>query len=357
MTLHRFFLIVALSLSLGNCAYLHSFDANLAEKIDQWIEEEKYHKALKTLEHVKDNKADYALLMQKREQIIKLAEKLEQKTISRTNQLVRNNEWHKAAQLYEKNLEKIPEHEKLRQSYADFLEKRQAYLKDLELRLLIKKSAWLGNNTVLYDKIKKAIPGNYQSVSGVRDYEHDREQALQALIECIRTSSSANRLDLAKTCLSLAQRIDRDIQYDPRVASARKKINQEKAASLRQYKQKTTDILSNLRQGYSLDNLQRSHDHLKASSDFPSLDKEAMGLLDELDRHLKAGIEQRMESARRLYSNGKIEHALQIWESLQTIAPDNQKLNGYIDRAHRVLKKLRQLQEKEPGIPSLQNQN
>lgn len=357
MTFHRFFLIFALSLSLGNCAYLHSFDANLPEKIDQWIEEEEYHKALNTLEHVKESRADYALLMQKREQIIKLSEKLEQKTISRTNQLVRNNEWYKALQLYEETLEKIPEHEKLRQSYADFLEKRQAYIKDLELRLLIKKSAWLGNSTVLYDKIKKAIPGNYQSVAGIRDYEHDREQALQALIECTRTSSSAGRLDLAKTCLSLARRIDRDIQNDPRLASARKKINQEKAASLRQYKQKTTDILSNLRQGYSLDNLQRSHDHLRTSNEFPSLDKEAMELLDELDRHLKAGVEQRIESARRLYSNGKIEHALQIWESLQTIAPDNQKLNTYIDRAHRVLKKLRHLQEKDSGIPSLQNQN
>ncbi|MDZ7662380.1 hypothetical protein [Thiohalophilus sp.] len=357
MTFLRVVSVIALSLLLSNCAYLHSFDANLPEKIDQWVEEEKYQKALNTLEHVKPDNDNYALLMRKKEQILHLADKLEQETIASANRLVARNEWHKASQLYEETLKKIPEHEKLRQSHAGFLDKRQAYLEDLELRLLIKKGAWLGNSSDLYRQIKNTVPGNYQTVSGIRDYERDRQQALQALIECAQTASAADKLDLTRTCLTLAQRIDSRVQDDPRLASARKKISRAKEASLRQYKQQTTDLLANLRKGYSLDNLQRSHDHLKNSNDFSTLDSEALDLLDDLDKHLKTGIEQRMESARRLYSAGKIEHALKIWESLQTIAPDNQKLEAYIERAHRVLKKLRQLQEKGSVIPYPQQQN
>ncbi|MFP4611185.1 MAG: hypothetical protein ACLFQT_09200 [Thiohalophilus sp.] len=357
MTFLRIVSVIALSVLLSNCAYLHSFDANLPEKIDRWIEEEEYQKALNTLEHIKPDNNNYALLMQKKKQIQNLADKLEQKTITSANRLVSQNKWHKASQLYEETLNKIPEHEKLRQSHAEFLDKRQAYLKDLELRLLIKKGLWLGNSAALYRQIKNAVPGNYRSVSGIRDYEQDRQQALQALIECAQTASAADKLDLTRTCLTLAERIDSNVRDDSRLASARKKISRENEASLRQYKQQTMDLLTNLRKGYSLDNLQRSHDHLQTSNDFSSLDSEAQDLLDDLDKHLKSGIEQRMESARRLYSAGKIEHALKIWESLQTIAPDNQKLEAYIERAHRVLRKLRQLQEKGSILPSPQEQN
>jgi len=357
MTFLRVVFVITLPLLLSNCAYLHSFDANLPEKIDQWIGEEKYQKALNTLEHVKPDNENHALLMQKKERILRLADNLEKNTIASANRLVSQNEWHKASQLYEESLEKIPEHEKLRQSHAEFLDKRQAYLEDLELRLLIKKGVWLGNSAGLYKQIKNTVPGNYHSVSGIRDYEHDRQQALQALTECAQTASAADKLDLTRTCLTLAERIDSNVQNDPRLASARKKISQAKEASLREYKQQTMELLANLRKGYSLDNLQRSHDHLNTSNDFSPLDSEALDLLDDLEKHLKTGIEQRMESARRLYSAGKIEHALKIWESLQTIAPDNQKLEAYIERAHRVLKKLRQLQEKGSVIPYPQPQN
>jgi len=357
MTFLRIVSVMALSLLLSNCAYLHSFDANLPEKVDQWIEEQNYQKALNTLEHVKPGNDNYALLMQKKKQILRLADNLEKKTIISANRLIAQNEWYKASQLYEETLKKIPEHEKLRQSHTEFLDKRQAYLKNLELRLLIKKGAWLGNSAALYEQIKNTVPGNYHTVSGIRDYEHDRQQALQALTECTQTASAADKLDLMRTCLTLAERIDNNVQNDPRLASARQKIDRAKEASLRQYKQQTRELLANLRKGYSLDNLQRSYNHLKTSNDFSPLDSEALDLLDNLDKHLKTGIEQRMESARRLYSAGKIEHALKIWESLQSIAPDNQKLEAYIERAQRVLKKLKQLQEKGSVIPHPQEQN
>ncbi|MDY6980925.1 MAG: hypothetical protein SV201_13685, partial [Pseudomonadota bacterium] len=66
---------------------------------------------------------------------------------------------------------------------------------------------------------------------------------------------------------------------------------------------------------------------------------------------------QRMESARRLYSQGKIQQALQVWESLHSIDPGNQQLEAHIERARRVLEKLQRLQQNGSVVspPALQN--
>ena len=350
MSLIRVFLILSLSLSFSGCAFLYTFDSNLPAKIDQWVKQEEYGKALSVLEHIKPNNENYALLMKKKQVIERQAKNYERKTILTANQLVSKNQWHKASLLYEDAMDKLPHSEKLQKSYADFKLKRQVYLEDLENQLLIHKGVWLNNTSLLYRKIKAAVPDKYRSVSGIKDYEKDRDKTLESLVECARTASAANELPLAGKCLALAQRMDKDLKKDPRLDEVRIKLNQARDARTRQYKRKTSALIAELRQGYSQDILQRAHDHLQAADQFGPLDDANLKLLEDLDKRLQSGIHQRMESARRLYSRGKIEQALQIWESLQTLAPGNQQLQAYIERARRVLEKLQRLQKEGPAV-------
>jgi hypothetical protein len=350
MNLVRVLFILILSLSFSGCAFIYSLDSNLPAKIDEWAKQEEYGKALNVLEHIRPNNENYALLMKKKQVIERQAKNFEQKTILTANQLVSKNQWHKASLLYEDATDKLPDSEKLEESYSDFKKKREAYLEDLETQLLIYKGVWLNNTSLLYNKIKVADPDKYRSVNGIKDYEADRDKTLESLVECARTASAADQLALAGKCLALAQRMDSALKKDPRLDEVRNKLNQARDARTRQYKRQTSALIAQLRQGYSQDVLQRAHDHLQAADQFEPLDDANLKLLEDLNKRLQSGIHQRMESARRLYSRGKIEQALQIWESLQSLAPGNQQLQAYIERARRVLEKLQRLQKEGPAV-------
>ncbi|MFO8023894.1 hypothetical protein [Thiohalophilus sp.] len=357
MNFLRILVIFSLSLSFTGCAYLHSFDSNLPEKIDQWIEEEQYGKAMDTLEHVREDNRNYALLMKQKARILSLAAKLAKETIARARQLVARNEWYNASQLYQEALRKYPDSEALQNAYEDFINKRQTYLAALETRLLINKGNWLKQNASIYSRVKAALPDNYRSVDGIRDYESDQRRTTQSLVECALTADSADNINLARQCVLLAERLEPALKQDPRLASIRERIGEAREARLTQYKDLIIDLMAELRQGNSLDNLQRARDRLQSSGQYGTLDDETLELLDNLRKRLQQGINQRMESARRLYSQGKIQQALQIWESLHSIDPGNQQLEAYIERARRVLEKLQRLQQEGSVIspPALQN--
>lgn len=350
MSFVRIALVLILSASFGGCAYLHSFDSNLPQQVDEWIQQKEYHRALETLEHVRSSHKHYAILMKQKQRILKLAQELERKTIQDANQLVAQNEWYKANQLYNRAQEKLPDSKRLNGSYKEFIEKRDAYLRQFENRLLVNKGIWINNNISSYEKVKSALPEDYHSINGITDFERDREKTLEALIECAQTAGAEDKLVLAGKCLSLARRMDGDLQDDPRLAEVHRKLEQARESQLQDYKKQTRDLLAEFKQGNSLDILQRAHDHLESADQFQPLDNTASVLLVQLKKRLHSGIQQRMESARRLYSQGKIELALQIWESLQTISPDNQKLEAHIERAQRVLSKLQRLQRQGSSI-------
>ncbi len=353
----RFLAFTLISLLFNGCAYFHSFNSDLPAKIDQWIEQKEYGQALDTLEYVKPGDSNYKLLMQKKQRIRRLAASLENTTISKARRLTNRNKWNDALLTYNSALDKLPDSKKLQEAKNDFLRKRQAYLKELELRLLINKGEWLNRNASLHQKIKSTLPEEYHSIPGIRDYEDDIDETLPALVACTETAILADELHLAQQCLHLAEQLGKDVSEDSRLTAARRQIKQADRTRVQHQNQKTRALLAELKQGYSLENLQRAHEHLAIMRKRNTRDKESVRLQRELNQRLQNGLNQRIEAARRLYSGGKIEQALQIWESLQTIAPDNPKLEAHIERAQRVLDKLQHLHKNGPAVipPELQN--
>ena len=102
-------------------------------------------------------------------------------------------------------------------------------------------------------------------------------------------------------------------------------------------------MIAELKQGYSQDNLIRARQQLNVLEKQNSRNKTAIRLRKQLDKRYRKGIDQKIAAGRQLYSSGKIQEALDVWNSLLEIDPGNQKLQGHIDRAERVLKKIQRL--------------
>ncbi len=341
----QFFLVSVLLIQLlsGGCAYLSSFSTELPDKIDTLIQQQEYGEALQTLKYVRPSHPDYQRLMQQKKKIDKLVVKYERRTIQTADKLVRQGKWYTAEQTYDQALQKVPQSAKLQKAQQQFLTKRDNYLKQLELALLLNRANWLIKNASTQKEIVQVLPDDYRRYEELRDYSNKVEDTAQHLVNCVQSALDAGDYNLAATCLKLAERIGAKNIDKKQLAKANKTLTRAGKSEVKKQNKKTRALIAELKQGYSQDNLRRARNQLNVLEKQNSRNKTAIKLRKELDKRYRQGIDQKIAAGRRLYSSGKIQEALDVWNSLLEIDPDNQKLEGHIDRAERVLAKLQRL--------------
>ena len=342
--------LLVLQLLFGGCAYLSSFSTELPEKIDSLIQQQEYGEALAMLDYVRPSHADYNQLMQQKKQIEKLIPEFETKTIQKAQKLVRQEQWYPAQQTYEQALAKIPQSKKIREAQQEFLTQRDNYLKQLELTLLLNRANWLIKNAPVQKEIVRVIPDEYQRYEELRNYPEKVDATADQLVKCVRSALDATNYDLAETCLKLAERIGSKNIDKKQLAVASKKLAEAEKAEVRKQNDKTRALIAELKQGYSQDNLRRARHQLDVLKKQNSRDRTSIKLRKQLEKRYREGLDQKIAAGRKLYSRGRIQEALDVWNSLLEIDPGNQKLEAHIDRAERVLKKLQRLSSEGAAV-------
>ena len=342
--------LLTLQLLHGGCAYLSSFSSELPGKIESLIQQQEYAEALARLEYVRPSHADYQQLLQQKKRIEKLIPEYETATIKRAQQLTRQEKWYPAQQTYEQALAKLPQSQRINQAYQEFLQQRDNYLTQLELSLLLNRANWLIKNAPVQKEIVRVIPEDYQRYEELQNYPQRVDETGNQLVNCVQAALNANDYNLAETCLKLVERLDAKNIDQTQLASARKKLAQAEKAEIRKQNEKTRALIAELKQGYSQDNLRRARQHLNVLRKQNTRDKTSRKLQAQLEQRYREGIDQKIAAGRRLYSSGKIQEALDVWNSLLEIDPGNQKLEAHIDRAERVLKKLERLSNEGAAV-------
>jgi hypothetical protein len=143
--------------------------------------------------------------------------------------------------------------------------------------------------------------------------------------------------------VKLAERIGAKNIDTKQLTIANKTLARAEKSEVKKQNNKTRALIAELKQGYSQDNLRRARNQLNVLENQNSRNRTAVKLRQELDNRYRQGIDQKIAAGRRLYSSGKIQEALDVWNSLLEIDPGNQKLEGHIERAERVLTKLQRL--------------
>lgn len=339
----RFSVITFLVLFLHGCAFIHSMSSDLPQQIDQWVAVEEYGKALETLEYVPKSHKDYALLMNKKRRILLQAKEFENKNHARAQAAEKNNRWSNANNIYINALDKYPESKLLQTEYKHFINRRDHYLADLEFKLSISKGAWLAESSPIQKSIVAANPDDYDAKSRFKKTSREMEQTVKDLLNCTEVAIQAGRTALAETCLRTASNLNPEYLDKTKLKKYRAQLDKTHTKLIAQQNKKTRELINELKQGYSHDNLKRAQRHLATIHKPEKQDKNTRMLTRQLSAQLKKGMANRIESGRRLYSNGQIEEALSIWIPLQSIAPDNTKLDEHIKRAKRVLAKIKKL--------------
>ncbi len=343
--LKKLLLLMGLSL-LGGCSFLQSFHSQSTEYVEVLIQEKQYSRAENVLQHISPSHPDYPALMAQKKRLHKLSNKLEKNALAQVRKLRKQNKWQQALQTLHSARTSLPESQLLRKAEQDFLAARNKRINELNMKIDIHKGIWLKDAEPLLDAIVRTQPDNYVRQQQQQQFKLEKARTLKNLARCAREAMDEELYELGRHCLELVNKIDRERQYTESLKQAKVKLQQHDHAWRQQQIKLSGELLKELKQGYSHDNLLRASRHLQklSSHDQSAEEKQYSSMLkQELDK----GIAQNMDAGRQLYSAGKVTEALSIWTSLRQITPDNEALEAHISRAQRVLKKLERLEKQQ----------
>lgn len=353
MRLGRLALVALGTLLLTGCAYLDAMREDLDARLEQWVAEEEYGRALDTLRYVDRKHPRYATLVRQRQRIQKLARKFEQRTIRRARGLVERGEWHEAAMLLEDALDKLPGSQPLKTAWQDFLARRNAYLRQVRFNLLLSRAERLVRDLPVMAEIRRVVPTDAQVEREYRALEEDATRTATELAQCAADALAARNIDLADHCLSLAQGLRPDETTRHRLAVLDQKLSQHRTAEHRREMagshQVNRALLNQFDAAFRARDLataKRIMDQIMARDVRPAgVHSRQEQLQAAIDRRVQEGL----VTGRSLYSQGRIQEALAEWKGVLALQPDNKALREHIERAERVLDKLRRLSTQKPA--------
>jgi tetratricopeptide (TPR) repeat protein len=346
-------LSLLLLLTLNGCAYLASVSGDVESHVERWVAEQEYGKALAALSHIKPEHPDYAALMKKRAAIARRAGQYERETVNQGMELARQGQWEQALERTALALSRLPDSSVLQDSQRRLLQQQAARLEQLELELLLARGEGLLRVLPVYSTRASVAPHAWSTQSDLRTAQAEAARVGAELTRLGRVALERKELDKARRTLSLALRL----HPDPETKQANQELLRRlgppapaaKAAGKTAREDETPELLQRYRQAYADKNWGEAQRLLALLELQPTPPDELAQLRGELNAEVAEAVNQHTERGIALYSRGKYAQALAAGRKAQQLDPANERVNAHVERAERVLEKLRALQEKRSG--------
>ena len=361
MSRHLALLLLGLILALPGCAQLYALRGDVGQRADRWAEQKEYGKAIDTLEHVSKGHAHYRELRAELAAIRRQADAYVHTTLTRASQLEDENQWPKAEQLLATAQDRLPDDSRLQQARHELAKRREAYIREIHWRALISKGQWLTTITPLRQRIAAADPDSWTASRRLRATRDEAKDTGQALADAGQQALEQGQLDLAKQALVLADNLapsagvktalteikKREQAQRRREAARKARERAAKAKHRRQaLKHKVDRQIATYHRCYHDAEWTCARQALHKIRELEPHNGRLPDLEHQLDKSVHKRLAAGIERGRRLYSQGKIQAALDAWLPLRKLAPNNSELEGHIARARKVLHKLKELRAK-----------
>ncbi|WP_127477597.1 hypothetical protein [Sulfurivermis fontis] len=352
--MRRLLLILFLPPLLGGCAYLVSVSGDVDSQLDRWVQQQEYGKALNVLSYIKPQHPDYARLMKKRDTIARRAEQYARETASQSAELARQGHWQQALELSAAALKRLPESSVLQNSHQRLLQQQAARLEEIELELLQARAEGLLHLLPVYTRRVTVDPYSWRAQYDLRQLRKEAAEVSGELTRRGRQALEHKDMDSARRSLNLALRLS----PGPETKQATKELLRRlapptpptaKIADQPGGEEETQELLQQYRQAASQKNWLEAQRLLALLELQPTPPEELPQLRSELNAEVAEVVNRHTEQGILLYSRGKYEQALATWRQAQQLDPANERVAAHIERAERVLEKLRALQEKRSG--------
>ena len=339
-------LTIPLFLLINGCSLLYSYDDNLTQRIEQWIEEGEFKIALNTISHVNSNHKHYKTVQQQKKKITRYLINYENDAIIKSNHLARQGNWLVALNYIDQVSENIPDNRKILLHKKTLLKQRDEIIKKYEAQVLNHQAKNLVEKISLYDGIKKTVTTDEKNQLDIEEFDRLKNKIIKRLTHQAENYYRKNEFEKAENSTSLGLKLKPTKDFSLRLNKI-KKLIQEKNNIKNTFRiNEAKALLKKLSQGYSRSILKKTKETIKQMRESKKTSKTELDIISKLEKHLKIGVRRYFKAARKLYSEEKIQEALSIWLSLKDLEPDYPKLDAYIKRAERIVKNLNKITNK-----------
>lgn len=368
--------IVVLNQIMG-CASIVQPTGNINERIDYWLEQQEYGKALELVAELNDHPSpDITNPQEIQKKILGQAERYEKRVMADAEKSAANSDWHTALALYQEALSRLPDSELLQQGQQQLLQRQQESLARLELDQLIVQGEWMRKDLLLSKKTASTAPDGWFVQYKLGRKEADAQDLATELAEHGRLALERRDLALAKRTLPLAmslyaapeiedanRRLQELLKEDDikqkRIIDEQQKLildqhvnQQKKKRRLFNIKvqRESKQLMADFKKAYEENNLMKAQQLMQKLEKFSINNKELQELSRQLDNDVAEHVQHLIETGITYYSRQQYEQAISAWKEAQILDPKNDRLTADIGRAERVLEKLHSLREKQGSL-------
>lgn len=350
-------LLVTLTV-LSGCSWLQPQGNELSTRLDTLVAEKRYGDALDMLARVPPDSPDYGRFAERRKGIESQAAQYERKTVDDARQLVTQDRWYQALNLYDEAMDRLPRSTVLRDGLADLHKQQQARLALQEQELVIAKGEWLTNVITVYRRMTTIDPRNNSYQNQLEKYQAEGEQTAATLLKIGTQAKTAGSDDIASRAITLAARLSdkKEFQqaaqkYEQTRPRDSRSVQDKRWNELALREQERTEAIRQLTNDYAA--AMKQKDYLGARTTLGRLRSFAPELVNEkgYEKDLNEKID--MES-NRLYNEGvmyygrsQFEKARDSWKKTLELVPTHSKAKESLERVEKVLERINQLRSKQ----------
>jgi tetratricopeptide (TPR) repeat protein len=334
-------LLVTLLLAsqLYGCSQFYAHRDNLNEQIDSWLVENEYGKIESTLKYLSTSHPDYQKIKDRKPALTAARKAYIENVTSKADKLVADQQWQQAIDLYTEAQAKVPDDPTLIKRKTSLIDERDSQVKELRKDMMLRRGRALVQYQSIYQKLEKLIPDDYGARYDINRYHKEKQDVAAELMEYGEYSLDSRNYVLAEECIDLSNSLAPSAEKKKMLANivrTRKNIDD---------KRRSNELLEAYEKAYDSGDFAKAGSHLETLLKLDSNNKQARELKTKLDRDIKRRVESGIERGKTLYSLGKINEALSIWEGLLKIDPKNEELASLITRGKKVSTKIKTLEK------------
>lgn len=321
-------------------------------RIERWLNEQRYGKVLDVLERRAQQSNE--LEVEKRlEDVRTRAAAYDNEQAKAAEALLDAGKLNQAEELINLAIGHYPDGQKLQKAAARLRSLRQAKIDALEAQLLLAQADWLAASVPIYERLAKVEPSNLDAIWQAKRMEQERQHVAQRLASLGLTAHASGDKEAAKRYLKAAnQLVPSEPVHDVLAHLGKqekrkqelKKAQEEKVASEKR-RADAERLAQQARKELQHAQLVPARDHLdelqNVDPDYYQLDS----LRFRLERAIQTRVASLLKTGDDHYADGRIAEAKRVWEAGLELAPDDAELLARVERAEKVLNRLRELRE------------
>lgn len=370
--------IVVLIQTTG-CASLFTARGDANDRIDYWLSQQEYGKALAVVADLKESPSSAVSNLQEiQEKINTQIASYEQQVIAKAEKAATINEWGTAFDMYREALLRVPDSQRLQRGQQRLLQRHAEHLDRLELERLIAKGEWTLKDLEVSRLAEANNAGGWlgryllsRKISGAHELALEMAGHGKRALERKDLTLARRILSVALNLLNAIQspalntRLQETLQEEARILGEQQRVakaqsaiqgmpselpNENGRSALTGQEQKDTKrLMAELRKACREKNFVEAQQLMseleRRGVETQELQKLSRQLASDVARHVKHLI----EIGATHYSQQRYEDAMVVWKQAQVLDPNNEQLTARIKRVTRVLDKLQDLRNKSSG--------